>query len=388
MVFCFNLSGFGQDSSIVLHVESSNFFVNNEYSSNRLDGCTLPGFTLRPYIKWQIEPRVSIEVGAHWLHYWGNTGFTYGLHEVHPLDSNATQKLHMLPWMQAEVRFAQWGRLILGSIENIDGHGLPLPMYNPERLYATDPESGFQLLINHKYIDADIWVDWQDFIWYRSKKQERFLAGTMIRPRMEWGDNWEGSMQLATLVQHDGGEGLADTSMGHTSRYNMSAGLIISYKKGNLHLSAEGHGMLYLRSGKEEITPIYDSYGCLISEPVDFKRGYGFLAALKAEYGGMKIETGYWSSEKFIPLQGCYHFSNISLNTPKLVFDRIQTIYLKAQHSWELGPCNLILEGAYYFYPAYTGDRTGYWKCYFSAVGMYAFGLRLNLNNLKIKLKD
>jgi len=392
VVFSICIFGFkqihAQDSTIVLHLKSSNFFVNNEYSGSRLDGCTLPGFTLRPYIEWRIEPRVTIEVGTHWLHYWGNNGFHYGINEVHPLANDTTQALHFLPWMQARIQFAPWGKLVLGSLVNTDGHGMPLPLYNPERLYATDPESGLQLLFDHKYIKADIWVDWREFIWYHSKKQEMFFAGSSIRPQLPLSDNWKLSLPLAFIVQHRGGEGLADTSMGHISRYNMSAGLSVSYKLGDFSISAEGYAMYYSRSGHDETTPVHDASGRLLSEPIDFKQGSGYLATLKAAYHDNEAEAGYWSSEKFMPLQGCYHFSNISLNTPKLLFDRIQTLYLKVRHTWPLGPCSLTLEGAYYYYPPSTGDRTGYWKCYFPAESMYAFGIHFNLNNLNIKLKD
>lgn len=370
-----------QDTAISLRVEGLAFFVDNEYSGSLTDGYTLPGFVLRPHVDWRLDRRVTLQLGANWLHYWGNHGFLRGpVNGVVPMASDTVSTLHIVPWLQACIDFTPELSLVLGSLVNTDGHGLPLPLYNQERIFATDPEAGAQLLADWRWLKADVWVDWRDFIWYGSPRQEVFNCGAALTPRLPLGSGFVLTMPLHALVQHHGGEGLADTTMGHNNRFNGSAGLGLDYRNGELHLAARCQGMLYTRSGEEEGTLVYDDWGCLISKPVNFKHGWGALATAEAEYGRAHADVSYWTGEKFIPLLGSYHFSNLSENTPDMTHDRTRVVTLRGCYTWTFRDCRLMLTGAYYHYFPCTGDRTDYWKCQIPAENMFSFGLLLHFN--------
>ena len=61
-----------QDSArLALRVDASQFFQDNEYFGLHAEGYTLPGFYLRPVVEWHVTPLVTLEAGAHWLHFWG-----------------------------------------------------------------------------------------------------------------------------------------------------------------------------------------------------------------------------------------------------------------------------------------------------------------------------
>ena len=367
--------------SINLHVEGVSFFVDNEYSGSLTDGYTLPGFVLRPHVEWRLDRRMTLQLGANWLHYWGNGGFPVGsLNNVVPTSSDTTTLLHIVPWVQARFNITPELSLVLGSLVNTNGHGLPLPLYNPERIFATDPEAGAQLLADWRWLKADIWVDWRDFIWYNSPTQEVFNFGAVLTPRVPVGPRFDLALPLHALVQHHGGEGLVDTTMGHGNQFNGSAGISIGYHCGDLRLAARCQGMLYSRSGEPEQSLVFDEWGCMISKPVDFKRGWGALATVEAEYGHAHVDISYWQGKKFIPLLGCYHFSNRSENTSDMTHDNNQVITLRAGYTCELTDCRLIVAGAYYHYFPFTGVRTNFWPVEAGAENMFSFGLLVYFN--------
>ena len=368
-------------SRLALHADVHLFFTDNEYSANRVDGYTLPGFTLRPYVEWHVDPAVTLQAGMHWLHYWGHAGFPHGpVNDVLSLASDSLDAVHLLPWMQATVAFTPGLRLVVGSLVNTDGHGLPYPLYNPERLYATDPEAGVQLLADWRHLKADLWCNWRNFIWYRSATQEVFDIGMSLRPTLPLGGDWTLAVPLHLLVQHHGGEGLADTNLGHVNHSNAAAGLAFSRCHNGLRLAAEGYAMLYSRSGEPENPLVYDEWGCLRSEPVNFKQGWSAYALLKADWRSTVAEVSYWTGERFVPLLGPLHFSNVSANTPHMTHDRIRVLTLRASHAWHWPHSSLTLHGAFHYYFPYTGDRTDYWKCYMPDATMFSLGCMLDLH--------
>ncbi|MCR5445961.1 MAG: hypothetical protein K6E96_09855 [Bacteroidales bacterium] len=368
-------------SRLALHLDGTLFFVDNEYTGNRLDGYTLPGFTLRPTVEWRLDRRVTLQGGLNWIHYWGNTGFPQGpLNEVRPIASDTLSPLHLLPWLQARFDLSPGLCLVIGSLVNTDGHGLPYPLYNPERLYAVDPEAGAQLLLDYRYLTADLWVDWRRFIWYSSPWQEIINGGLTLVPRLALGENWEVALPLHAVVQHRGGEGLYDSTQSHYNFVNAAAGIRVSHTSGDLRLTAEANALHYSRSGASEGQLVYDEWGCLRSEPLNFKRGWGASARMGAAWRGADVDVAYWVGERFVPILGSYHYSNISSNTPSMTHDRIQVLTASGRYCWQFSGCDLEAQGTLYHYFAYTADRKGYWKCYCPAETMFALGLLVRLH--------
>ena len=377
----FNYASAQDTSRITLCIDNLHFFVNNEYAASRVDGYTLPGFVLRPRVAWRVEERVKVEAGVHWLHYWGNHSFPNKTLEGWNSADSSHSPLHMLPWLQAKVDLSPWLTAVFGSLDNNDGHHLPLPLYNPERQYAADPEAGVQLMVNRRAVQADLWVDWRNYIWNHSPEQDRFAAGFSVRGRLPLGDNWELYLPLHGVLLHNGGEGVTDTTLPVRSRMNGAAGIGVSATLGNLDIAAEGYLMGYYNNRGENSTPLRDSLGYMVSPGMDFRSGWGFYPVLKAGYKGWHLEASYWQGKRFVPLLGCYHFSNISSNTPDMTHDRIRVLTVRGGYTYgRLKHCTLSVEGSYYHYFPFTGDRTGYLKVISPASDLFSVGLFLHLH--------
>ena len=372
-----------QDTSrVTLCIDNLHFFVDNEYAASRVDGYTLPGFVLRPHVEWRIEERLKVQAGVHWLHYWGNHGFpTNSSLEGWNSYSTNDSKIHLLPWLQARIDLTPWLTAVFGSLENNNRHHMPLPLYNPERQYAADPEAGVQLMVNHSAVQADIWIDWRDYIWNYSPTQEQFCAGLSARLRMHLGETIELYLPLHALLLHNGGEGVTDTTLLVRSRINGATGLGVRAQLGDLSIAAEGQLMGYFNNRGENGRPVRDSLGWMTSKPVDFRTGWGFYNMLTADFKGWHIETSYWQGKQFVPLLGCYHFSNISSNTSDMTHDRIRVLTVRGGYTYSgLKHCTLKAEASYYHYFPFTGDRTGYLKVYSTASDLFSIGLFLHLH--------
>ena len=328
-----------QDSNrIALQVDAGHFFQNNEFFGRHAEGYTLPGFYLQPKMIWHVDPRVTFEVGAHWLHFWGAhnypAGTTYGIWPLQ--DDSLSTPIHLLPWIRTDVYFNDFLTLTLGNLHNNICHRLPLPLYNPERQYAADPEAGVQLQACYKHLQADVWIDWREFIWQRSNRQEQFFFGTSLKGNLYFGDHWTLYLPMHFIAQHIGGQGLAEHKPVQT-HFNAAAGLGVHYSQSPWNASAECYAIGYTRKG--------------ISE-VPFNKGRGVYPTLRIGYDNTTLDVGYWQGHGFLPLLGSQLFSNIGETSYETnVFHRCHLLTVGARYEWhQFRYCNISVEGRYYNY--------------------------------------
>ncbi|KWW30810.1 MAG: hypothetical protein AUK63_789 [bacterium P3] len=361
------------------------FFIDNEHSgSSRVNGYTIPGVSLQPRLTWRLDRRVSLQTGVHWLHFWGNNS-PYDKEGVDLLCTaiDSTQPAMLQPWVQLRLDPADWVTLVLGNLINTDGHRLPLPLYNPERTVAAEPEAGVQILLKRPWLLADVWVDWQQFIWNNSPRRERFIAGVSAEASVKTGD-WRLYAPMYLLAQHLGGEDRSDTTHSVQTYYNAAAGLGVSRQLGTVKLRADCSAMFFYRDGDKEGSLNYvnaDGWVYLSGPPLNFKRGWGVYPRLTAEWGNLWAEATFWSGEKFIPLLGCYHYSNVSVNTSDMTHDRIRVAALRMQWTPDkMRYCTMHIYGAYYHYFPFTADRTSYSKVEGKAADIFSVGVTVEFN--------
>ena len=329
-----------------LHLDNYNFFQNNEYKGSRVDGYTLPGFVVNTRLTWNVESRVKIETGVHWLHYWGAPSYpTNGVYAVLPDWSDTTTAMHLSPWVQAQIAFSPRLRVLLGSLDNNQGHQLPLPLYNPELRYAADPEAGVQMIIDHPLLQADVWVDWRKFIFNKSPYQEQFTAGTSAQARWQHG-RWLHYIPLHGLAAHHGGE-ITDMDSAHVqTNYNAAIGLGTTFADGQWEATFEAYAMRSL-------------FDTTAHQP--FTLGKGTFLHAKAKYADFELDLSYWDGRQFIPLLGSYHFSNLSSNTSGMTHDNTRVISLWGSYTWRnFRHCTATLTGALYHYLPNTANRIGW----------------------------
>jgi len=284
---------------------------------------------------------------VHWLHYWGARDYpaatAYG---AYPVFDSAGRKVHLLPFLQAEIRLSQAVKLTVGCLDGTN-HMLPAPLYNFERKWVADPEAGFQLTCATRWVDLDVWTDWREFIWDRSPVPERFTAGASARLMLDRLDStgWQLYLPLHFVAQHEGGQNM---SVDHTinNNFNGAAGLGLKVSRWKPELDISCRAMWYHQHGNAAIP---------------FGNGWGVYPQLDIVYSpGWFFRVSYWHGKDFVPLMGSWHFSNLSANTAGLTFDRTRVITLHGARKWDFGDsrrhtCRLTLYAALYHYLPSTG---------------------------------
>lgn len=341
-------SAFAQDDStgrLSLTLENHHFFKDNEFGLKRMDGYTLPGFYFRPKLVWQVEPRVKLSMGVHWLNYWGAHSYptTLSYTTAHPTWSDTSSSMHILPWVQARVDFYPWLSVVIGSLENNNGHGLPTPLYNRELTYAADPEGGVQMLVQHRIVDVDAWADWREFIFNRSDHQEQFYLGLASHLKLPLG-RWTPYVPIYALTQHTGGEGLNTAEFLHTkNKVNLGTGLGLRFSEDDFCADLE---ILLLR------------YHQVRDTTIPFNNGWAFSPTLRMRWKDLGMEVNWWDGSNFVPLMGCAHYSSVSINSDDVTFERFQNLTLKLEYHWhKFRMCEVVTEGEMIHYFPYTQNE-------------------------------
>ena len=345
IIFNFQFSTFNsvqaQDSSrIELCVETRQFFQDNEFFGLHAVGYTLPGFYLRPHLEWSAKSGAwRVEAGVHWLHFWGARNYPSGQSmNVWPIESDTTSAVHVLPWVRAEMGApdGKW-RVTMG---NLRAHKLPLPLYNPERLYAADPEAGVQMQLDYKHFDMDVWVDWREYIWQRSSRQERFTAGLSGEWRVG-SEEWEVKLPVHIIGQHVGGQGLKE-HQAVQNRFNGAVGLLGEWRveSGEWRVEAGCYAMGFTQKNMPVVL---------------YRRGWGIYPVISGEWrvksGELFIDGGYWQGHGFVPLLGSVLFSNVGFVDGITYFGMNRMFNIGARYSWQaLEVGSISVEGRWYHY--------------------------------------
>ena len=294
---------------IRLHLDGQHFLIDNEYFGLHNQGYTLPGFRLDPTLAWQVDERLQLKLGVHWLHYWGAhrypAGFTYG---VLPTEADSTTSRHVLPLLQARYAPTKHLTLVMGSLD-ASSHGLVAPLFNSKRLQAADPESGAELLLCFSHFEADVWVDWQQFVWRRSPYQEQFLMGIHAAWRTNWGQ-WGLEVPVSFLGKHTGGQMLA-TPMRVKNIFNESVGIEAErmLQAGRLEKLRIGMHLLHYHSSGPTGLPAPSGNGLYL---------HATLAVRPVD-----ATIAYWHGHRFESILGSPLYYSHSVVDPTAVFNKV-----------------------------------------------------------------
>ena len=309
-------------AKIAIRIDGYLFFWDNEYFGRRIEGYTLPGFHLTPKAIWTNHKHLTLEGGVSWLHYWGAHSYpntmSYG---VLPDYSDTSTAMHVVPWIQARLRFAKGLELTLGSISPTENHLLPQPLRNIEREIAADPECGLMLDAWNDWGQANVWVDWREFIWNNSPRQERFTMGLSGKIHLDIpATDFSITLPAHFIAQHVGGQVLAQSTP-IQNNFNAAGGLGITYfASDRLAFAMKCYAMLYHQHG---------------NSAVPFTQGWGLYPELVAEYDNRSgLQLSYWRGERFVPLMGSWLYSNLSSVDGTTVFDRTEMLSLRAWYKW------------------------------------------------------
>lgn len=356
---------------LYLIVDNLNFFKDNEYASEKINGYTLPGFRLSPKLSYAINKKVLFEVGVHMLHYWGANKYPcYSYLDIANWEGAQYQEgFHLLPLLRAQISLMDNLQLVFGNLYVSNNHNLILPLYNTELNLSSDPESGMQILYDSKYFKSDLWINWQSFIFKNDNHQEVFAFGSSSKTNILNPDNrLQLYIPLQFIVQHRGGElDIQDNYM--RTMFNFAGGIGINYRfeKFINHISLESY-----YAGFKSIS---------INCPTPFSNGYGIYNKLSLGVKDFNFNLSYWVCKDFLSIFGSPHFINISTSTENMVFNQIRMIHAQLEYCYKKQKdYSAGFEFNIIYYLPFTGYRTGYGDIISSDYSDFSFGLYLKLN--------
>ena len=270
--------------------DNVNFFKNNEYKSECATGYTLTGAWLRPKIVFYPDKKLRMELGGNVLKYNGREEY-----------------YHLSPWFNVHYQPTDKIAIILGNLNSDKNHLLPEPLYDPERFLTSRPEAGLQVRYNSGKLNADFWIDWQQFIVKGDPFKERFAFGVAANFKIFEQNKSTLSLPVVFYGLHQGGE--IDSAPGLAQSYiTITPG--ISFKKVYSDRTFKGWNLnaSYSRSTYPKDDVLFtESHG----------RGVYVNGTIETRLGA--LTAAYWHGHQFYTPQGGPLFQNLPDNGTKII---------------------------------------------------------------------
>lgn len=185
------------EGDLLLRISDVNFFYNDEYFSDYIEGYTLVGYRLQPSLVYYLrkpqtdstDGAISLEVGCQMLQFGGTNKYD----NVFPV---ATAR-----WQMNRV----W-QLVMGTIDGHAYHLLPESMWEIERQLVDKPEVGVQMKFEHQTLSGEVWLNWQQFIKRYDSIPEKFTAGIRVDWQPKTNSDLYFKMPVRLLFSHIGGQ--------------------------------------------------------------------------------------------------------------------------------------------------------------------------------------
>lgn len=284
-----------------LRFESSSFFKNNEYESDFATGFTGIGVMFKPTLEYYFNRNTRLNLGAFGLKYSGLDGLS-----------------ELTPIYQIHHKVINGLELIFGNLYGNLNHDLAEPLYRFDRYYLNNVEYGIQMLHKSKYVDSDLWLNWEQFILEGDPFQEEFTLGNHSKIALLSGKYFEIEGDLQLLLYHKGGE--IDTYMGPAFyMFNGAYGLDFYFKTKPIKYAVRSKFLNYKGDGLPETGKNHKHY----------KNGSGLLFSGDMEHNSFYLESGYWNGNKFVSPDGEYLYMSVSESDSEFHQDNRQLFYTK-----------------------------------------------------------
>lgn len=312
---------------------NATFINNKEFFNPYQPGYTLTGYFIRPMLEYYPGPYTRLKAGVHILKY-------SGLDKYH----------QAIPVFTFHHRFSPGIHMVMGSLYGALNHDMIEPLFTFERVFTHHNESGLQFLIEQDFYKADVWLNWEKFIFTGSPFQEEFTAG--FSSRIFAGDRearFRIELPLQLLATHKGGQ--IDASDGSVQTLvNFAGGVHISHDiEHSFFKSAGFRGYLAgFRDLSNNIRHHYD-------------KGWGFYPNIYLKSRWLEWGAGYWAGHKFVAPRGEPIFQSVSQVDPDFTSDRRELLTSKIIYNRKLirGIDMGVRFELYYDLPAAQLDHTG-----------------------------
>lgn len=314
-----------QVRALYLEIDNISFFRDNEYTSKLTNGYSLPGLWIQPKLTYNPHRQIHLELGLHALIFNGANKYpNYVYHDIATWKGSQYQSgAHLLPWFRAQFEFNNVD-VILGNIYGGENHGLITPLWNSETNLSQDPEMGLQILWRRAHLKADIWLNWQSYIFQEATHQEAFTVGATWRVLLN-SERKKSHFYLPVqmVLQHRGGEQKKEgTNLPVQTICNFSAGVGLRHRYDHRCLTQIGI--------EADAMAAYQQAGHL------WPFTWGFAAHASAHvrfWEDLTLRLGHVAVPRnFVSLYGNPLFTSISRTNPSLRTS-LQTTYLTIDYS-------------------------------------------------------
>lgn len=308
----------GRAQQAYLQVRNLNFLKNNEYYNPIADGYTLFGVQLNPRLGYQLSSSTSLEGGVFVNKDFGNNSFTQ-------LEPSFTFRYHQGDF-----------KLLFGNIEGSLNHQLIEPVYNFERVLNRRQESGLQLLLDKRYFDVDIWVDWQNAIYPYSNEQEKLWGGFSGHLLKLKGTKAELRVPMQMTVYHEGGQ-IDTTRQGLVKNFVYAPGMVLHYFPGTGPIQkwiADGRLVFRSHAYLDSVTTRSEGHGVMGNVGFSTQRGLDVLLS-------------YWYGDNYYTDMGGFLYSSRATTVayaPRYSERFRSLLIMRITKRWQLpGNVNLVL---------------------------------------------
>jgi hypothetical protein len=281
-----------KSNKLFLHIDNTAFFKNNEYFGDIAKGYTLLGFHLTPQIIYQPTEKTKLQLGTQLLSYYGRED---------------EMKVSLL--LSFQYQFHKNLSLTLGNINGTLNHRLIEPLFDNERFLTHNIENGIQFLWNSKKLFADLWLDWEQQIFYNDPFQEKFNVGFSLDYKIFTKNDYTLSLPFQNLIRHQGGQ-INHNNEPLVTIFNNATGLKI--KKEFYGKFVHQFQLCSYIVNYQDLSP---------NKQQMFIDGTGSYTTLEILNNRFNFLTGYWYGKQFIaplgnPLYETYSRTNIFVEEP------------------------------------------------------------------------
>ncbi len=272
------------DKDLYFDIVGNNFFKNNEYESEFLQGYTLSGYSLQPTLEYYTNPDFRIMGGVNLLKYNGIGTFT-----------------QVIPIVSAHLKLTSNLQLIMGALKGGIQHEMLEPIFNSERQYSRPVENGAQFLYDSKHLKVDFWGDWEQFIFEGDTIPEKFSIGLNANYLVSsLVDQVKFTIPFQFLARHVGGE-ISNYTDEVQTYVNIATGVKMDAVLQGGFIKGVRSSVYYLGYKDAQNTGL-----------LGVTQGKALYAdcALKYKYG--EFYTGYFTGHNFMGVMGNGLFNAVS----------------------------------------------------------------------------
>lgn len=314
------------------------FGKNNEYFDTIIEGYTLLGYQLQPYLSYQLGANVRLDAGAYFQKDFGTSDY-------------AT----IAPTLSLKVKSGDFN-FVFGNLESSLNHRLIEPLYDFERLMNNRLESGVQLQWIRDGLFLDVWVDWQNMIYNRDTGQEKFMSGFSLNKRLT-NTSWKISLPLQATLGHHGGQ-INFNPPPLETHYNVAAGV---------EANKEGGGWIEMWT-MNGFYVYYKNVSSVLARPYSDGEGV-YLNANAKTTSGLDVMLSYWQGNEYLSVQGGKIYASVSAFDYTVQREEMQWVMLRLLYHRKIIEG---LQGSLRFEP--------YYDLGFQSL-QYSYGLYLQFND-------